>query len=285
MKPKTEQQISRLVQLACVLEACAPKPGNVNRYHDFSDTSLEDYLLSAAALGSAFENAAQAGVGSIILDAAVNTRHWVRSNTNLGMILLLVPLAKAALHAAGAQGDIRRSLMSVLNALTVEDARLAYSAARLMQPGGMDRVPQADISGEPTITLLQAMALAQKRDAIALEYVTGFSITFGIGLPALKDARSRSESFSGAIVQTFLTILSEVPDTLIVRKKGMKPAQRVSQLAADVLARGGVFTAEGQAGLVEMDNQLRDQTHALNPGTTADLTAAATLMALLEASA
>ena len=60
MKPKAEQQISRLVQLACVLEACAPKPGNVNLYHDFCDASLEDYLLSAAALGSAFENAAQA---------------------------------------------------------------------------------------------------------------------------------------------------------------------------------------------------------------------------------
>ena len=189
----------------------------------------------------------------IIMDAAVNTHQSVRSNTNLGMILLFAPLVKAALHAARAGGDIRRSLMSVLNALTVEDARLAYGAVRLMQPGGMDQVPQADISGEPTITLLQAMVLAQERDAIAREYVTGFAITFGIGLPALKNARSQSESFSDAIVQTFLTILSEVPDTLIARKKGMKRAQQVSQLAADVLAEGGVFTAEGQAGLVEMD--------------------------------
>lgn len=285
MKPKTEHKIPRLVQLACVLEACAPKPGNVNRYHDFCDTSLEDYLLSAAALGSALENAFHVGVGQIILDAAVNTRHWVRSNTNLGMILLFAPLVKAALHGASAEEDIRRSLMSVLNALTVEDARLTYDAIRLMQPGCMDRVPQADISEEPTITLLQAMVLAQERDAIAREYVTGFAITFGIGLPALKKARSHGESFSDAIVQTFLTILSEVPDTLIARKKGMKSAQQVSRLAADVLAKGGVFTAEGQAGLVEMDNQLRDTTHTLNPGTTADLTAAATLLALLETSA
>ena len=174
--------------------------------------------------------------------------------------------------------------MSVLNALTVEDACLAYAAVRLMQPGGMDQVPQADISEEPTITLLQAMALARERDAIARGYVTGFAITFGIGLPALKNARSRGESYSDAIVQTFLTILSEVPDTLIARKKGVKAAQQVSQLAADVLTKGGVFTLEGQAGLVEMDNLLRDKTHTLNPGTTADLTAAATLLALLETS-
>ena len=284
MKSKIEQHIPRLVQLACVLEACAPKPGNVNRYHDFCDASLEDYLLSAAALGSAFENAAQAGVGQIILDGAVHTRHCVGSNTNLGMILLFAPLVKASLHATGAEGDIRRSVRPILNALTVEDARLAYAAARIMQPGGMDRVPQADISEEPSITLLQAMSLAQERDAIAREYVTGFAITFGIGLPALKNARSRSERFSGAIVQTFLTILSEVPDTLIARKKGMKAAQQVSQLAVDVLAKGGVFAAAGQAALADMDHLLRDKAHTLNPGTTADLTAAATLLALLEIS-
>lgn len=279
-----EQIIPRLVQLACVLEACAPKPGNVNRYHDFNDTSLEDYLLSATALCSALENAAQAGVGQIILDAAVNTRQCVRCNTNLGLILLFAPLVKASIGAARTGGDIRRSLMSVLNALTVEDARLAYAAIRLMQPGGIGQVPQADISGEPSITLLQAMALAQERDAVAREYVSGFAITFGIGLPAFKTAHSRGGNYSGAIVQTFLAILSEVPDTLIVRKRGLKPAQQVSQLAADVLAKGGVFTPEGQAGLAEMDNVLRDKAHLLNPGATADLTAATVLLALIETS-
>ena len=39
----------------------------------------------------------------------------------------------------------------------------------------------------PSITLLQAMALAQDRDSIAREYVTGFAITFEIGLPAMKE--------------------------------------------------------------------------------------------------
>jgi triphosphoribosyl-dephospho-CoA synthase len=198
------------------------------------------------------------------------------------MILLFAPLVKASLNTARAGGDIRRSLMSVLNSLTVEDARLAYAAIRLMQPGGMGQVPQADISGEPSITLLQAMALAQERDAIAREYVSGFAITFGIGLPALKTSYSRSGNYFSAIAQTFLTILGEVPDTLIVRKKGNPAAQQVSQLAANVLARGGVFTAEGQASLAEMDSILRDKTHLLNPGTTADLTAAAVFLALVE---
>jgi triphosphoribosyl-dephospho-CoA synthase len=253
----------------------------VNRHHDFSDTSLEDFLISAIAIGPAFENAGQAGVGEIILDAVVRTRRCVRVNTNLGMILLFAPLVKACLGAMDA-GAIRRTLIGTLNSLTVEDARLAYSAIRQAQPGGIGKVPQSDVSEEPSITLLQAMILAQERDSIAREYATGYAITFETALPAMEAALSRGRDLSGTIVQVYLTILREVPDSLIARKKGIEAAQMASQLAAGVLDKGGVFTREGQAALAEMDRALRDPEHKLNPGTTADLTAAAIFLALLK---
>jgi triphosphoribosyl-dephospho-CoA synthase len=142
----------------------------------------------------------------------------------------------------------------------------------------------SDIAEDPAITLLQAMALAEDRDAIAREYVTGYAITFEIGLPALKNAFIRSGDYASAIVQSFLTILSEVPDTLIFRKKGPEAARMVSQLAEGVLAKGGVFTNEGQAALAEMDHALRDADHRLNPGTTADLAAAAIFLELFSRS-
>ncbi|MBN1568113.1 MAG: triphosphoribosyl-dephospho-CoA synthase [Acidobacteria bacterium] len=279
MPPKTEKELALLIQMACVLESCAPKPGNVSRHHDFSDASLEDYLLSALAIGPAFENAAHASVGQIILDATVNTRRYVRSNTNLGMILLFAPLFKACLDA-GDERSIRPILNRILNSLTVEDARLAYSAIRHAKPGGMGKVPQADIAEPPSISLLEAMALAQDRDSIAREYATGYEITFEIGLPAMKDALSRSDDLSNAAVHSFLTILSRVPDTLIARKKGMEAARMASRLAAEVLSKGGVFSREGREALSEMDRELRDSEHTLNPGTTADLTAAAIFLAL-----
>jgi triphosphoribosyl-dephospho-CoA synthase len=282
---KTGRQIAQLVQLACVWDACAPKPGNVNRHHDFSDTSLEDFLLSAVAVGPAFENAGQVGTGQTIWQAAIDTRRWVRTNTNLGLIMLLAPLVKASLNASGTADAyrVRQSLSAVLNSLTVEDARLTYAAVRLVQPGGMGRVSQADVAEEPSITLLQAMALAQERDSIAREYVTDFAITFETALPALKEALSRGGDFSSAVVQAFLTILMRVPDTLIVRKKGIEAAHGVSQWAGEALSKGGIFTLEGQAELTEMDRALRDESHTLNPGTTADLTAAAIFLALLGA--
>ncbi len=278
---RTAKEITQLAQRACILEVCARKPGNVSRDHDFSDTSFEDFLLSAIAIGPAFENASKTGVGQIIWQAASDTRRLVRPNTNLGLILLLAPLVKACL-AASCFGNVRQSLSSVLNSLSVEDARLAYAAIRLVQPGGLGQVSQADVSEEPSITLLQAMVLAQSRDSIASEYVTSFSTTYEIGLPALKQARSDGADQSGAAVQTYLTILGRIPDTLIARKIGFETARQVSQRAEEVLGLGGIFTPKGREAIWEMDQYLRDPSHTLNPGTTADLTAAAIFLASLE---
>jgi triphosphoribosyl-dephospho-CoA synthase len=278
------RRIAQLAQVACVLEACAPKPGNVNRAHDFTDAALEDFLISAIAIGPALESAAETGVGRAVRQGIEDTRRWTESNTNLGLLLLLTPLVKACLSvpSPAVAAGVRRSLIGVLHSLTVEDTRLAYAAIRLARPAGMGRVPHADVSEEPGITLLQAMELARDRDAVAREYVTGFEITFETGLPALRDARSRGADFPGAVVQTFLAILSRVPDTLICRKRGSDIAAGISGRAGEILMRGGVFTPEGREALAEMDASLRDEGHTLNPGTTADLTAAAVFLFLFE---
>ena len=126
------------------------------------------------------------------------------------------------------------------------------------------------------------MALASERDSIAREYVSGYKITFETGLPALKESLSRTRDISSAVVQTFLAILSRVPDTLIARKKGTEAAVRVSEKAHRVLQEGGVFTPQGLKELAAMDRDLRDPVNALNPGTTSDLSAAAIFLALIE---
>ncbi len=134
------------------------------------------------------------------------------------MILLFAPLVKACL-AASSFGNVRQNLSAILNSLSIEDARLAYAAIRLARPGGLGSVSEADVAEEPSITLLQAMTLAQYRDSIASEYATGFSITFDIGLPALKRALPEAADFSHAVIQAYLTILSRIPDTLIAEKE------------------------------------------------------------------
>ncbi len=275
--------------MACVLEVSALKPGNVNRLHDFPDLRFEDFLLSAVAIGPAMKAAGRCSVGNIIWQAIRDTHTLVSTNTNLGIILLLAPLVKASSdyyhlaspHVSPDLEQLQRHLSIVLEKLSVEDARLAYRAIRHAVAGGLGRAEQADVSEEPEITLLQAMALAQERDSVAREYVTGFEVTFTTGYPALQNAFLVTHNLSTAIVQAFLTLLASVPDTLISRKRGEEVAREVSQWAADALAKGGVMTSQGQAALEALDQKLRDEGHTLNPGTSADLTAAAIFLFLM----
>ncbi|MCK5625799.1 triphosphoribosyl-dephospho-CoA synthase, partial [Candidatus Bathyarchaeota archaeon] len=61
---------------------------------------------------------------------------------------------------------------------------------------------------------------------------------------------------------------------------GLKKAAEVSKKAAAIIRMGGLKTAEGKKALVTFDRELRLD-HKLNPGTTADLTAASLFIAIL----
>ncbi|BCV21935.1 triphosphoribosyl-dephospho-CoA synthase [Moorella sp. Hama-1] len=283
-------------QAACILEAAAPKVGNVNRFHDFTDCSLEDFFMSALALGQPLGRVHRQGVGRTVLRAITATRRAVASNTNLGMVLLMVPLAKAWGQMTGGDahrhftkmGSSKRELMAevkrVLNNLTVEDAREVYQAIRLAAPAGMGRVENHDIyqGEEPNITLLEAMRLAADWDLIAREYATGFRLTLEIGGPALIQGLQQGLGFPEAIAQTHLYLLSSYADTLIARKAGKKASTEVQERARLVWEAGGWLTTAGRAAIAQFDSWLRRQGKQLNPGTTADITAAALFWLLLE---
>jgi triphosphoribosyl-dephospho-CoA synthase len=279
MPVKRTADIVRAAQLACVLEASAEKPGNVTPSHDFGDTTYEDMLRSGIAIGPELGRAGERGVGETVLAAVRASRDASAANTNLGIALLLAPLARAAL---GDGGPLRERLGKVLRALTVEDARDAYAAIRLAGAGGLDEPVEHDVRDEPRVTLREAMAAAAQRDTIASEYVTDHAVTFELGLPRLSDALEDGLRPRDAAVELALRLLAAVPDTLIARKRGAEAAGRVAADARQVLTAGGVRSARGRTALVEFDASLRRDGNALNPGTTADLVTAVLFVALLE---
>src|SRR5436309_14435632 len=81
--------VAAAAQLACLLEASAPKPGNVSPFASFRDATYEDFLASAAAIGPAFAAAGGQSLGTTIREAMEATSRWATSNTNLGLVLLL----------------------------------------------------------------------------------------------------------------------------------------------------------------------------------------------------
>jgi triphosphoribosyl-dephospho-CoA synthase len=284
VKSLEPDRIAWAVHIACLLEVCADKPGNVTWGKDFWDTRFVDFMASAVAIGPALRDASHTPVGETILRAVRDTRKLVSTNTNLGMILLLAPLARAAglEHPQG----LRAGVSEVLKALTVDDARMAFEAIRIVNPGGLGDADRYDVhNADVDVTLREAMASAQARDTVAREYVTDFEVTFELGCVTLCQLWKEGRSFSNSIVQTALTILAQVPDTLIVRKEGLAVAQGISRRAEQVLRAGGAFSERGREALRAFDLSIRDERHRLNPGTTADLTAAALFVFLIEGGA
>ena len=280
-------------QLACLLEASAPKPGNVSPGRDFADLRYEDFVAAAAAIGEPLSGAGARPLGTTIRLAVEATRRCARTNVNLGIILLLAPLVRAAAkwgRESFVEDSPRRqaglsstndSRPHFLDATTVEDAREVYAAIRLAAPGGLGTAASQDVADEPDMTLLEVMRLAADRDGIAREYATGFETTFGIGAPAIERARGDGLDWDDTVVEAFLTLLAAAPDTHIVRRGGAALAADVTSRARMVLAAGGVRSPAGREAINRMDAALRDPHHTANPGTTADLTAAAIFVALV----
>jgi triphosphoribosyl-dephospho-CoA synthase len=275
---RTADSVAGAAQLACVLEVSAEKPGNITPSHDFHDTSYEDMLRSAIAAGPELARAGERGVGETILGVMEASRRVAPANTNLGIALLIAPLAKAALDG----GPLRARLGATLRALDLADARAAYAAIRLAGAGGLHERVEHDVRLEPTVGLREAMASAAERDSVASEYVTDYALTFDTGIPALVAALDDGLAVRESIVELHLRLLEQAPDTLIARKRGPDAAARVSAGAREVLAAGGVRTAVGRRALRSFDSSLRESGNALNPGTTADLVTATLFVALVE---
>jgi hypothetical protein len=137
--------IGQCATLACIMEATAPKPGNVHRGADFSDTTFTDFAVSAALIGPAIESVATEGVGRAVHNAVAATRPFVPTNTNLGMCLLMAPLAAVPRDQRLTSANVR----SVLRSLKPDDCRLVYEAIRLAQPGGLGKAETMDVADQP----------------------------------------------------------------------------------------------------------------------------------------
>ena len=307
--PARRDEIAVALELALLLEVSAhPKPGNVHRTQDFENTRFEHFLASAAALGPHFRLAAsrgskvaagsihgmQLGIGERIKRAVESCLEWQHGgNTNLGAILLLIPIAYAAgmvpFRAALRIQDIRKNLRRVVGATTPTDAVNVYRAISYASPGGMGKVAELDVNDRKSLakirrrnlSLFDIFRISSGYDTISSEWVRGFPVTFDIGLPFLLRELHATGDVNTAVVDTYLRILSQVPDTLVARKLSISRAKEISLIAKRVLKAGGMKTSSGRKAIERMDKSLQTIDHRCNPGTTADLTASTLSILLL----
>ena len=267
--------VGQCATLACLLEVNSPKPGNVHRGADFDDATLNDFAASAVAIGGVLEDAPRTPVGQVVLRCVSATRTVTLSNTNLGTILLLAPLA-----AVLREEDLRDGVQGVLSDMTSEDATNVYEAIRLARPGGLGESNMMDVHESPPGSLLDAMQAAADRDAIAAEYVGQFARTFEEVVPALVANQKDDLPLPTAIVHTYIQQLAAHGDSLIARKCGEATSQQCAARAELVLRSGRPQDESYHAALADFDFWLRSDGRRRNPGTTADLMAAALFVCL-----
>jgi len=303
------KHISNCLELAMLLEVSASKPGNVTPTASFQGTRIEHFLASAVAAESSFEEAArrgiavsenklsisQVGIGGIIKDCAVDINAWQKGgNTLLGTVMLFVPIAVAAgMTPTGEKfgfdfQSLRVNLRLAVESTTAEDAVSLYEAIDVAKPSGLGDAPDLDVTDpaskkrllEDDVSLFQVFKLAAGYDDICSEWVHNYPITFDLAYPYLTAQLKRGD-LNTAVVHTFLKILSAHPDTFIARKAGAEKARAVSLETKQVLVLGGLETPEGRKAIHELDARLVESGNQLNPGTTADLTAAALALCTL----
>jgi triphosphoribosyl-dephospho-CoA synthase len=257
--------------LACVWEVTAPKPGNVYRGADFDDVSFEDFINSAVVIGPIFERAHDAGVGRTVLEAVRATRETVGTNTNLGTLLLLAPLAAVPDGVPHAKG-----ISDLIAGLTHDDTRNVYEAIRVSCAGGMGEAPKADVFKDTPadLNLVDAMRIAAEVDLVARQYTNNFADVLADTAELIAEGIERGWSLSDSIVHAHLRHLAKHGDSLIHRKCGAQASDEARERAGLVLAAGEPGDDDFVRAATDFDSWLRADGHRRNPGTSADFIAA-----------
>lgn len=274
--------IAQCASLAMLLEVSAtPKPGNIDREHNYEDTRYEHFLASAIATQPVIEKAVQQkkNLGKLLKKAVIEANQWQHGgNTHFGALLLLLPLTMA-------EGNTTQAWNIVKNT-TTEDAIHFYQAFRqarvkaapVNQLSLQDNNATAQIQKEGK-TLYQLMQMAENRDQIAREWTKGFPLTQKAH--QLLTHHTHHTDINRATVKTYLEILGEQPDTFIQTKHDRQTSHSTTQQAATLLHK--IHQKGYNQTLPEIkkfDEELLAQ--KINPGSTADIIIAGLFLLLLK---
>jgi triphosphoribosyl-dephospho-CoA synthase len=298
MEPTLGDFVCRSIELECT----APKLGNVFPEYPFEDMTHDSFLAAAKAIGncvdSIYTRSAKkhiAAPGDAVLRSTQAMLEAAGCNTSLGTILLVIPLLES--FHPGVQEPNEPCISSekwqrlldaeVLQKLSLQDSVAIYEAIRICSPGGLGTKKEMDIASRPPDRLLDAMAFASTYDDIALQYVTRFELCFALAqrLSALISL-GKDDSILESITLLQLDLLARRPDSLIARKGGRELAEQVRVKANEVLHLRMQPSSDWREAWQHLDHWMRsfrngEGKRIANPGTHADLIAAAILIHLL----
>lgn len=250
------------IRWACLLEATAPKAGNVYPGRPFADLTFADFV-AAAEITARWLARDGTPMSQRMLGAVQETRAQTGSNVNLGIVLLLGPLVAADQR----QRSIgwRPAVAEVLGSWQPADGQRIFEAIFAAAPGGLGSAAEYDIQNtRGPVDVVAAMTLAADRDRVARQYATGYADLFDNIVPRVEESIREVGDVLLGIRNAQLRLLAAAADSLIERKNGPRAAEEVRRRAAAV-------TLADPASIEQFDRDLRRDGNRWNPGTTADL--------------
>ncbi len=255
-----------------------PKPGNVDRDHNFPDLRYEHFIMSSV---SSYPIFLEIGMrkkrfGEGVFELIKNSMRWHKAeNVHFGAFLLLTPLVHSWGDVEGAkrfieEADYRDSLL-IKRAFDLSRARVMETKELNLKDRVEDEIIQKKIG------VHEWMEMAPKENFIAAELVNGYELSIR-GSRLIFDYFKRFRDPNKAIVLTFVTFLSELLDPLIIAKKGIHWAKEVRNLARSSLEF--FKETENFAVFYELDAKVLEM--GVNPGSVADLVISSIYLSLSE---
>jgi triphosphoribosyl-dephospho-CoA synthase len=272
----TRRSTAQNAQLALLLEVSGtPKPGNVDREHEYEDLLFEHFLAGAVGAYDGLQLAAEdKPVGKAFERAVAGMSHQSGGNTQFGALLLLTPLVATRGRGSLSPDGARQ----VVEETTVEDTVNFYRAfdhvdvavddpPEGMEPLDVRRGSQAEpVIRERALTLGELMTQSADSDGIAAEWSGGFRRTFEAA-----NAFGHSDGpLTNRASALFLALLASEVDTFVVTQHDSETALEVKERAQAVL--------DGEENPYELAAEFVDR--GINPGTTADIVAGALFIGL-----
>ncbi|MFG0254962.1 MAG: triphosphoribosyl-dephospho-CoA synthase [Rhodopirellula sp. JB053] len=304
---------SDAIRMACVLEATAPKVGNVHPGACFDDLTFEDFVIAAGVTADAMGRLRGVEeIGDAVWAAVAGSVRATTTNVNLGIVLLLAPLLASEPDwdavsesnpevAWSTENRLRHwqaSVERLLERIDLQQGAMIAKAISGASAGGLDadslddglihegalgKDRSLDVNRENngSYDILAAMRLAMDRDRIARQYAEGYRDLFEVVVPTIQDRVTRTGDVLTGIVNAHITLIAGEGDSLIARKGGQAASRKAAGWARDCLAAiNGSDGVQVAKQIQTLDRQLRSDGNRLNPGTSADLIAAALFVLL-----
>lgn len=291
--------------LGIVLEVSAyPKPGNVHRFRDFSDTIYEDFLVTALTAVEPLFRGIRRGYkhgnsltmlkivyGDIIYDlVSLSRRISGGGNTCLGTALMLTPIAVALGYELSRRNKIcleemlQTSCKWLKKYSTALDTVYLYKAIRVATPSYVRRSDHTNSYPnvweknyrrkiiEKNIKLWDILEYSSLFDIVARDIVECYPRSYKLAQYIYTRLKTHN-IWNRAVVEAYIYQLSNEIDTLILRKKGFKEALGVKESAEKIVKLCENSWLYCVDELRKFDEELSSR--GINPGSTADIVATA----------